>query len=52
LVAQLLIRVNETFTSGHTQQLRLFGRKVVPGGVYKQPPTGKTPSASAPDSSS
>ena len=52
LVAQLLIRVNETFTSGHTQQLRLFGRKVVPGGVYKQPPTGKTSSASAPGSSS
>jgi len=51
LVSQLLIRVNETFTQGHTQQLRLFGRKVVPGGVYKAPTTGKGASASAPGSS-
>jgi len=54
LVSQLLIRVNETFTSGHTQQLRLFGRKVVPGGVYKAPAqaAGSPASASAPGSSS
>lgn len=51
LVSQLLIRVNETFT-GTTgfQQLRLFGRKVVPGGVYKAPAKGGSGSASAPGS--
>jgi hypothetical protein len=56
LVSQLLIRINETFTSGSgPQQLRLFGRKLVPGGVYKAPKTGTattTASASAPGSSS
>lgn len=46
LVSQLLIRINETFTSGHTQQLRLFGRKVVPGGVYKAPSKPTTSAAS------
>jgi hypothetical protein len=53
LVSQLLIRVNETFT-GTTgfQQLRLFGRKVVPGGVFKATAQNASGSASAPGSGS
>lgn len=53
LISQLLIRVNAAFTSGDTQQLRLFGRKIVPGGVYKAPSkTGSTTTTASPGSPS
>lgn len=51
LVSQLLIRINQVFTGGNIQQFRLFGRKVVPGGVYKAPTnaTGSAPSPGTPN---
>jgi hypothetical protein len=42
LVSQLLIKANVTFTAAVANQMRLFGRKIVPGGVFKSTtPSGK-----------
>lgn len=39
LTSQILIKPDVVFTSGHIENMRLFGRKLLPGAVYKAPAT-------------
>jgi hypothetical protein len=38
LVAQIIMKLNVTFTAGQVNNIRLVGRRMLPGAVYKAPP--------------